>query len=161
LVAGMAGLPRGAVLAGRTGLAGLARLVAGVALVICGDTGVGHLATATATPSVLLFGPVPPSQWGPLRDRERHTVLWSGGTGDPHGGVPDPGLLAIAVPEVLAAARALLAGAARSGSAPSGATSADAGPSGAGRSGARPASAAPYSPAAARQPDRFRHHPPA
>jgi predicted dinucleotide-binding enzyme len=39
----------------------LAALVAGAALVVCGDTGPGHLATAFGTPSVLLFGPTPPS----------------------------------------------------------------------------------------------------
>src|SRR5207237_79615 len=41
---------------------------------VCGDTGVAHLATALGTPSVLLFGPVPPSRWGPLADPELHTV---------------------------------------------------------------------------------------
>jgi ADP-heptose:LPS heptosyltransferase len=109
LVAGLAGLPDGAVLAGRTGLRGLARTVAGAALVVCGDTGVGHLATATGTPSVLLFGPVPPARWGPLRDQDRHVVLWSGRAGDPHGTAVDPGLLGITAAEALAAARALLA----------------------------------------------------
>jgi ADP-heptose:LPS heptosyltransferase len=109
-VAALAGLPARAVLAGRTGdLGALARLIAGAALVVCGDTGVGHLATATGTPSVLLFGPVPPDEWGPLRDLDRHLVLWRGRSGDPHGGTADPGLTAIAVPEVLAAARTLLA----------------------------------------------------
>jgi ADP-heptose:LPS heptosyltransferase len=108
-VAELAGLPARAVLAGRTDLAELAGLVAGAALVICGDTGVGHLATATGTPSVLLFGPVAPAEWGPLRDLDRHLALWRGRSGDPHGGTPDPGLAAIAVPEVLAAARTLLA----------------------------------------------------
>jgi ADP-heptose:LPS heptosyltransferase len=108
-VARLAGLPDTAVLAGRTSLADLARLVADAALVVCGDTGVGHLATATATPSVLLFGPTPPAEWGPLRDLDRHIVLWTGHAGDPNGTYPNRGLLAIAAPEVLAAARALLA----------------------------------------------------
>nr|WP_237417831.1 glycosyltransferase family 9 protein [Actinomadura rayongensis] len=92
-------------------LADLAATVAAANLVICGDTGVAHLATACGTPSVTLFGPVSPALWGPP-DLPRHKVLWKGGAagrpGDPHGADPDPRLLAITVPEVLAAASALL-----------------------------------------------------
>jgi ADP-heptose:LPS heptosyltransferase len=84
-------------------LLGLAAVVADAALVVCGDTGVAHLATAYRTPSVLLFGPVPPAEWGPRSGP--HTVLWKGGRGDPHGTGPDPTLLAVTVDEVLAAAR--------------------------------------------------------
>jgi len=84
-------------------LLGLAALVADAALVVCGDTGVAHLATAYRTPSVLLFGPVPPVEWGPRSGP--HAVLWKGGRGDPHGTEPDPALLAVTVDEVLAAAR--------------------------------------------------------
>jgi len=85
-------------------LLGLAALVADAALVVCGDTGVAHLATAYGTPSVLLFGPVPPAEWGPRTGP--HTVLWKGGgRGDPHDTEPDPALLAVTVDEVLAAAR--------------------------------------------------------
>ena len=90
----------------RTGstLAELAGLVAGARLVVCGDTGVAHLASAYRTPSVLLFGPVSPRLWGPPAD-PRHVVLWHGdGTGDPHGSAPDPALLDITVDEVLGAA---------------------------------------------------------
>jgi ADP-heptose:LPS heptosyltransferase len=69
--------------------------------VLCGDTGVGHLATAYRTPSVLLFGPTPPAQWGPP-DRPEHAVLWHGtGRHDPFAGTPDPALLAVQVSEVL------------------------------------------------------------
>jgi uncharacterized protein YjbJ (UPF0337 family) len=93
------------VLAGRTGLIELAAVVASAGRVLCGDTGVGHLATAFGTPSVLLFGPTPPSEWGPPTGRERHVVLHRGGRGDPHGGEPDPGLLAISVDDVLAVTR--------------------------------------------------------
>lgn len=104
-VAGAAGLSDEDVHAGRTGPAELAALVAGAALVVCGDTGVGHLATAYGTPSVLLFGPVSPARWGPRSGP--HTVLWKGdGSGDPHGAVPDPALLALTADEVLAAAAA-------------------------------------------------------
>jgi ADP-heptose:LPS heptosyltransferase len=84
-------------------LPGLAALVAEAALVVCGDTGVGHLATAYGTPSVLLFGPTPPAEWGPRGGR--HTVLWTGGRGDPRGAHPDPGLLRILAADVVDAAR--------------------------------------------------------
>jgi ADP-heptose:LPS heptosyltransferase len=109
-VAAGAGLDRDAVLAGRTGLAGLAALVAGARLVICGDTGVGHLATAFGTPSVLLFGPTPPRLWGPPRDAPQHVVLWVGDVGDPHGDRPFRGLLLLHADRVLAAARRLVRG---------------------------------------------------
>jgi ADP-heptose:LPS heptosyltransferase len=89
------------------GLLDLAALVAGASLVVCGDTGVAHLATAYGTPSVLLFGPTPPAEWGP-RTGGPHTVLWMGGRGDPHGAEPDPALLAVSVPDVLAAANTRL-----------------------------------------------------
>jgi ADP-heptose:LPS heptosyltransferase len=101
-VARGAGLGPGDVLAGRTGLIQLAALVASAGRVLCGDTGVGHLATAFGVPSVLLFGPTPPSEWGPPPGRARHVVLYRGGRGDPHAPEPDPGLLAITVEDVLA-----------------------------------------------------------
>jgi ADP-heptose:LPS heptosyltransferase len=96
-----AGLPADAVVAGRTDLAALAALVAAARLVVCGDTGVAHLASAYATPSVLLFGPTPPHRWGPPRSGP-HSVLWHGtGVGDPHGSAPDPALLKIRVGDVI------------------------------------------------------------
>lgn len=73
-------------------------------LLVVGDTGVGHLATACGTPSVRLFGPVRPDRWGPTIDTDRHVVLWKGGSGDPHGDALDPALAAIDVDEVLVAA---------------------------------------------------------
>ncbi len=105
-VAAASGLPPAAVLAGRTDVAGLAAIVAGARRVLCTDTGVGHLATATGTPSVVLFGPTSPALWGPPR-ADRHRVLWAGRTGDPHGLDPDPGLLDLTVDDVLAAVRGL------------------------------------------------------
>jgi ADP-heptose:LPS heptosyltransferase len=107
-VAAAAGLPASRSTAGELRLPALAGLVAGAALLVCGDTGVAHLGTALGTPSVLLFGPVPPSRWGPLADPDLHAVLWHGtalGEGDPHAGRCDPALLRITVDEVLAAAR--------------------------------------------------------
>ncbi|MBB4917240.1 glycosyltransferase family 9 protein [Streptosporangium saharense] len=106
-VADLAGLPQEAVLAGRTGLERLAALVGAARLVVCGDTGVAHLATALATPSVVLFGPTPPARWGPPPHERRHVVLWRGRTGDPHAARPDPGLLAITPADVLAAVTTL------------------------------------------------------
>jgi ADP-heptose:LPS heptosyltransferase len=103
-VAVRAGLPPAAVLAGRTGLLELAALIAAARLVLCGDTGVAHLATGYRTPSVLLFGPTPPAEWGPP-DREGQVVLWKGsGPGETFADSPDPALLELGVPEVLAAA---------------------------------------------------------
>lgn len=101
-VAAAAGLPAGASTAGTLDLPGLAEVVGTARLLVCGDTGVAHLATALRTPSVLLFGPVSPAAWGPAVDEHLHRVLWHGdGTGDPHGAEPDPALLRISVEEVL------------------------------------------------------------
>ena len=72
----------------------------GALLVVSGDTGVAHVASAYGTPSVVLFGPVSPARWGPPAD-PRHQVLWHGdGTGDPHGADLDPALQRITVDEV-------------------------------------------------------------
>ncbi len=104
-VAVRAGLLDDRVLAGRLDLGDMAALVADARLVVCGDTGVAHLATAYRTPSVLLFGPMPPAMWGPPAGRREHRVIWHGEVaGRPaRTGYPDPALLAITVEEVLAA----------------------------------------------------------
>ncbi|MGK8522721.1 glycosyltransferase family 9 protein [Nocardia asteroides] len=104
-IAARAGLPIGRVLAGELNLIDLAATVAEAALVICGDTGVAHLATAFGTRTVLLFGPTPPQLAGPPSHLiGRHAVLWSGRIGDPDADTPDPGLLQIGVAEVITAA---------------------------------------------------------
>jgi ADP-heptose:LPS heptosyltransferase len=95
--------PGDVVLAGRTSLAELAGAVAAADRVACGDTGVAHMATAFGTPSVVLFGPTPPSLWGPPADRPWHQALWHGRRGDPHAAAPGAGLLAITVDEVITA----------------------------------------------------------
>lgn len=100
-VAEHAGLPQSTVHAGETSLVELAGLVAAAGRVVCGDTGVGHLATAVGTPSVVLFGPVSPQHWGPPRS-SKHRALWAGLTGDPHEENVHAGLLAIDVCDVLA-----------------------------------------------------------
>jgi ADP-heptose:LPS heptosyltransferase len=94
------------VVAGDLDLGALASVVAHAASVCCGDTGVAHLATAFATPSVVVFGPTPPSEWGPP-PRPCHRVLWAGRRGAPNAARPDPGLLAIDVPSVVHALDAL------------------------------------------------------
>jgi hypothetical protein len=107
-------------LSGRSSLAELAAVIASTRLLICGDTGVAHLATATSARSVLLFGPVSPRLWGPARQPERHWVIWHGEEarpGDPHGKDPDPALLAITPAEVLTAATAQLASPSTAGAA--------------------------------------------
>lgn len=110
-VAHSAGLGPRAVLAGRTDVRSLSALVADARLVVCGDTGMAHLASAHRTPSVVLFGPVPPAEWGPPSGGP-HTVIWhgtaraaQGGRGDPLGDVVDPVLLSTTVEEVISAAR--------------------------------------------------------
>ncbi|OMH35209.1 glycosyl transferase family 9 [Tersicoccus sp. Bi-70] len=107
------GLPGVRDLGGALGLTGLTAVVDGAALVLSGDTGTAHLATALAVPSVLLFGPTPPSRWGPVVDQHLHTVLWHGDPaattwGDPHGETLDERLAAITVAEVIAAVAAQL-----------------------------------------------------
>ncbi|WP_157129203.1 glycosyltransferase family 9 protein [Nocardia amamiensis] len=103
-IAQQAGLPETSVLAGELTLRQLAATVAGAALVVSGDTGVGNLATAFGIPSVLIFGPESPATWGPPPEREAHTVLWAGHLDDPQDGAPAPGLALISVAEVVAAA---------------------------------------------------------
>ena len=93
-VAEGAGLPESAVLAGELDLADLAVVVADAAVVVCNDTGVGHLATAYGVRSVVLFGPTPPERWGPPGDRSQHVVLRAAG---------------VSADEVLGAVRRLLA----------------------------------------------------
>ena len=68
---------------GRLELADLCALIARARLVLTVDNGVGHLATAYRTPSVVLFGPVGPDRWGPPPHRTTHRALWAGTTSDP------------------------------------------------------------------------------
>ncbi len=91
------------VLAGSTDLDGLIAAVQAAGRVVSGDTGVAHLAFASGTPSVTLYGPVPPDEWGPPPGRPQHVALWAGRRGDPHATLMDPGLAAIGVDDVVAA----------------------------------------------------------
>lgn len=113
-IAERAGLSAAAVAGAPAGLPfdTLAALVAQARAVVVGDTGVAHLASALATPSVVLFGPVSPALWGPPA-LPRHRPLWrpmpGDGVrpGDPHGVEPDPRLLRLSPAEVLDACAAL------------------------------------------------------
>jgi len=75
-------------LAGETDLGTFAAIIARLDLLVTNDTGASHLAAASETPSVVLFGPSRPEEWGPL-DRERHRPIdaWAlaGYAGDPVG----------------------------------------------------------------------------
>jgi ADP-heptose:LPS heptosyltransferase len=80
----------------------LMEVVAHARLVVVGDTGVAHLATAYRTPSVILYGPESPSRWGPPIDGP-HIALWTGRRGDPRADELDPALANIDVDMVVGA----------------------------------------------------------
>ena len=61
-------------LAGMTALGEFAAVISAVDLLVTNDTGASHVAAATKTPSVVLFGPTSPDRWAPL-DRRRHRVI--------------------------------------------------------------------------------------
>lgn len=61
-------------LVGATDLGTFAAVLRRMELLLSNDTGASHVAAATATRSVVLFGPSRPEQWAPL-DRERHQVI--------------------------------------------------------------------------------------
>jgi ADP-heptose:LPS heptosyltransferase len=104
-IARSAGVPIADVPAGKTTLEDLATLIGAARAVVCGDTGVAHLATAMRTPSVVLFGPMSPQRWGPPSNRPWHRAIWHGSSGDPHATRVDPGLAEIGVDEVLGGLR--------------------------------------------------------
>lgn len=106
-VAAAAGFGDDAVLAGAQPLRDFAALVADARLVVSADTGAAHLATAYRRPSVVLFGPAPPEEWGPPPGP--HVALTKGELrrGDTFAQDADPALLGVSVQEVLAAVRGL------------------------------------------------------
>ena len=109
-VAELAGLPSDAVLAGAMGLEDLAALIAHAQLLVSGDTGVAHLASAYRIPSVVLFGPAPIAQWGPPVDGPHRALsVEELRRGDPYAADPDPALLGVTVADVLAAVDNVLA----------------------------------------------------
>ena len=102
-------VPATHVYAGRTNLRELAALVAAAGRVVCGDTGVAHLATAYRRPSVTLFGPVAPAIVGPAAAARITACSGTAPSGDPHADRPDAGLLAIPPQRVIAALAGLSA----------------------------------------------------
>lgn len=110
-VAALAGLPEQLVLAGRMSLDELAAIVADAVLVVSADTGAAHLASAYGVPSVVIFGPAPPEEWGPPPGGP-HIVLTDASQrlGETFSSQPDPALLAVTAASVVAAARSLLDG---------------------------------------------------
>ena len=106
-VAEAAGLGEGSVLAGRLELDEFAGVVRAASVVVSADTGAAHLASAYATPSVVLFGPAPPEQWGPPPGP--HVVLTDASlrVGDAFGSECDPAMLAVTAHDVLAAVHSL------------------------------------------------------
>ncbi len=61
-------------LTGQTDLGTLAALIARLDLLLTNDTGASHVAAATGTRSVVLFGSNRPEEWAPL-DRQRHRPI--------------------------------------------------------------------------------------
>ena len=107
-VARLAGLGAADVLAGDLDLVGFAAVVAAARLVVTVDTGAAHLASAYGIPSVVIFGPAPPEEWGPPAAGP-HIVLTDASLrrGDVFAAEPDPALLAVTVEDVLAAVERL------------------------------------------------------
>lgn len=73
-IAGAIG-PAAISLAGRVELEMLPALIARMSVLVTGDTGPMHIAIATRTPSVSLFGASNPSDTGPIYDLDRHIVI--------------------------------------------------------------------------------------
>jgi ADP-heptose:LPS heptosyltransferase len=61
-------------LTGQTDLGTAAAVISHLDLLVTNDTGASHLAAATCTPSVVLFGHARPERWAPL-NRSLHTVI--------------------------------------------------------------------------------------
>lgn len=90
------------VLAGTLGLLGLVALISDCRLLVCGDTGVGHVATATGTPSVVYSDPRRRAL-GP-RGNGPHIAIWAEGQGRSACAAPFfSGLLVITVSRVIEA----------------------------------------------------------
>ena len=106
-VALKAGSGAPAVLAGRQSLGQFAALIAEARLVVSADTGAAHLATAYGRPSVVLFGPAPPEEWGPPPGPHIALTKAELRRGDTFAPDPDPALLGVSAQDVLEAVRDL------------------------------------------------------
>ena len=107
-VARFAGLGEDAVLAGVLDLAGFAAVIEHAAVVVSADTGAAHLASAYARPSVVLFGPASPENWGPPPGPHMVFTDASVRRGEAFADDPDPALLAVTVDDVIGAVERLL-----------------------------------------------------
>ncbi len=67
---------KGINLAGQTPLLVLAALIERVDVLVCGDTGPGHIGGALGTPVISIFGPTAPWRFRPFG--RNHQVLWAG-----------------------------------------------------------------------------------
>ena len=74
---------------------------------VSADTGAAHLATAFRRPSVVLFGPAPPEEWGPPPGPHVALTKAELRRGDTFAQEADPALLGVSVQEVLDAVRGL------------------------------------------------------
>lgn len=102
-----AGAAPSAVLAGKQTLRQFAAQVADARLVVSADTGAAHLASAYGRPSVVLFGPAPPEEWGPPPGPHIALTQTRLRRGDVFSADPDPALLGVSVQDVLDAVREL------------------------------------------------------
>ena len=100
-VAEYAKIPTKNVVAGETDIMALLFLCGQSQYIISTDTGIAHIAYALRIPSVTIFGPMPPSRWGPPSDNNNHLTLWAGVKGEPYSSTPDRGLLQITVKDVI------------------------------------------------------------
>jgi ADP-heptose:LPS heptosyltransferase len=106
-VSRIGGFPEQAVLAGSLPLAAFAAVIAEARLVVSADTGAAHLATAYGRPSVVLFGPAPPEEWGPPPGPHTPLTVARLRRGDIFSKDPDPALLGVGTHDVLEAVRGL------------------------------------------------------
>ena len=68
---------RACVMVGETGVGSLAALYSRARLVLGPDSGPLHLAVAVDTPTVALFGPADPVEFGSWGSSDKHRMLWS------------------------------------------------------------------------------------
>ena len=102
-----AGSGASAVLAGRQSLGQFAASISEARLVVSADTGAAHLASAFGRPSVVLFGPAAPEEWGPPPGPHIALTKAELRRGDTFAPDPDPALLGVSAQDVLEAVRDL------------------------------------------------------
>lgn len=86
-------------LAGRTDIGAFAAVIARLDLLVSNDTGASHLAAATRTRSIVLFGAEVPERYAPL-NKELHRIVDAVALAGP-GADPDTALLALPLHPVL------------------------------------------------------------